>query len=195
MKVYIKLLLVAGLCLQLNQSTAQENAKNDKPVTKPSFSSIAQLGIVDGELNTSFQLQSINGMQYRTWFAGVGVGFDYYFVRSIPLFAAVHKHLIKTSPLFLYAHTGINMPWVKKAGDAVMYGSKFKNGFLYDLGFGYSFKLRSKNAVLLSVGYAQKNMEEVRIKPSYWGIPGQPVSYDHLSYKLRRISIKAGIKF
>jgi hypothetical protein len=50
------------------------------------FHSINQVGILAGSSDATLQLQTINGINTKTWFAGLGVGLDYYYVRSVPFF-------------------------------------------------------------------------------------------------------------
>ena len=59
--------------------------------TKPKFQSQNFIGVLGGEKDASFQIQTINGVQYRTWFSGIGTGLDFYFQRSVPLFLSVGK--------------------------------------------------------------------------------------------------------
>ena len=41
------------------------------------FHSINNVGLLEGQTGSAFQLQSINGMQYQSWFAGIGLGLDF----------------------------------------------------------------------------------------------------------------------
>src|SRR5687768_4020311 len=58
---------------------------------KPKFTSINQAGVTWGGSGQTLQLQSINGIFYKTFSAGVGVGLDYYWQRTIPLFIDLRK--------------------------------------------------------------------------------------------------------
>jgi hypothetical protein len=75
------------------------------------FSSINQVGILKGSSDQTYQFQTINGVKYQTWFAGVGVGLEEYYLKTIPLFVDVRKSLFldKASP-FVYANLGASFP-------------------------------------------------------------------------------------
>src|SRR5687768_13281730 len=84
--------------------------------TKLKFRSHNYIGIIEGQKGTSFQLQSINGIEKRTWFAGIGTGLDYYYFRSIPLFLSLNKSLCECErSFFLSLDGGINWFWDKNS--------------------------------------------------------------------------------
>src|SRR5690349_5998233 len=51
------------------------------------------IGLLEGEDKAAFQLQTIHGVQVKSWYAGAGVGLDYYMYRSIPVFFSVNKDI------------------------------------------------------------------------------------------------------
>src|SRR5215203_3590562 len=82
---------------------------------KPAFTSINQVGIGWGGSGEGLQLQTINGLSYKTYSAGIGIGLDYYWARTIPLFIDLRKNIFsKKQTPFVYADLGLNMPWVKE---------------------------------------------------------------------------------
>src|SRR4030095_13010164 len=80
---------------------------------KVNFSSQNYVGLLEGEHGSSLQLQTINGVKFNSWFVGLGAGIDWYFRRSIPVFASVNMDFLKREKrnFFLSANTGINFPW------------------------------------------------------------------------------------
>ena len=66
------------------------------------FQSLLQGGLLDGAAGPSWQLQTINGIYYKTWFAGIGVGLDYYTMRTIPLFLDLRKEYFANAGLLFY---------------------------------------------------------------------------------------------
>ena len=76
-KYFLVLLLISISIL----SSAQKKTCNLK------FHSVNSLSFLNGENEVSAGLQSVNGLQRGNFFAGVGVGLDYYIHRSVPLFA------------------------------------------------------------------------------------------------------------
>ena len=80
----------------------------EKNKTHLSFRSIFQEGIVTGESGTDLQLQFVNGVTYKILFAGAGIGLDYYYERSVPLFLDLRgKVFNRPSAPFLFADGGI----------------------------------------------------------------------------------------
>src|SRR5687768_15390308 len=92
-------------------ATAQ---KNEKKGCSCSFQSLLNIGLLEGQESSEFQIQTINGIQYKGWFAGIGAGVDYYRFRSIPLFLDIRKNILnKNFTPFIYADAGIHFPWKK----------------------------------------------------------------------------------
>ena len=178
-------------------------AQQQKGINRIQFHSINQLGLLNGETGSSCQIQTINGIQYKSWFAGIGVGLDYYRFRGIPLFADIRKTFgAAKNKLFVYGDGGIHFSWVTDKEKTVngRPQSKFSNGLYLDGGIGYQIQLSPKNALLLSVGYSYKQMKETA--PVYYFYPmivggdypqSQPTN--SYNYHLNRISIKVGWEF
>jgi hypothetical protein len=166
------------------------------------FHSINQAGLLNGQAGSSWQLQTINGVQHRSWFAGIGAGLEGYRFRGIPLFVDLRKTFgqAKNKP-FVYADAGIHFIWVTDKDKTVNGGSQatFYNGLYLDGGAGYEIHINRKNALLLSLGYSYKTIREKAAVYYYSPMPfsTQPVvsSYDTYHYYLNRLSIKAGWKF
>lgn len=77
------------------------------------FHSINNVGLLEGQTGSAFQLQSINGMQYKSWYAGIGLGLDFYRYRTIPLFLDIRKEFGSGSnKFFAYADGGVNFVWL-----------------------------------------------------------------------------------
>lgn len=163
---------------------------------KQQFQTIIAAGIMEGELNSSIQLQTINGISYKTWFSGIGVGFDYD-RRSIPLFLDIRKTVFnKSRSPFIYADGGYHFPWLTKFQKAGYNGDiKAKGGLYYDAGIGYQMRNVKGVALGFSAGYSYKSFSYNVPKYSYciWG--PCPSSRQTLEYQLRRISVKAALSF
>lgn len=161
------------------------------------FGSQNYAGILEGENGTSLQLQTINGLRYKTWFAGVGTGLDYYFERSIPLFLSVSKFLPYTKvPLYFNADAGINFPWNK---DNIYYfdsRSGYSPSFFWAGGMGYKFKSgQNGHGFLLNFGYSYKHLIQ-KIEREYpCLIPPCPVEKERYDFRLKRLSVKLGWMF
>jgi hypothetical protein len=159
------------------------------------FHSINQAGLLEGEKGGAFQLQTINGMQYKSWFAGLGFGLDYYRFRSLPLFIDLRKSF---DPFFVYLDGGIHFIWLsdKEKND---YPGSFSKGFYGDLGGGYALKLSKKTVILFSAGYNYKrSLRTQKFSTEYCPFAGPcNANYNYIrsAYEMSRFNIKAGIQF
>ena len=70
-------------------------------------------GLLEGQAGSAFQLQTINGVQNKGWFTGIGAGLDYYRFRSVPLFLNMSKFLFDGKKFFVSGNGGVNFPWLK----------------------------------------------------------------------------------
>lgn len=164
---------------------------------KPAFSSLNYIGILEGQSGTSFQLQTINGFRYKTWFAGVGTGLDYYYYRSIPLFVSVSKFLPAAKlPLYFNADAGINFPWERGGIYSFQYNGEASSSFYWAGGLGYKFVFKKRNdGLLLNLGYSYKHIIQQTETTYPCFNPPCPVSKERYDYRLKRLSLKAGLMF
>lgn len=190
----LQVLLCVSIPFVMN---AQQAAK--KSNCGCSFSSVNQVGLTEGSAGASFQVQSINGFRYKTWFAGVGLGLDHYRYRTIPLFFDVRKDLFKNklNTPFVYGDIGINMPWVDedKQQETWWGTNKYKNGLYYDAGVGYKLNVGKNRGLLFSAGFSLKKFQEVR----YYEVvcvtaPCPQLEGERFNFSLKRISLKAGLQ-
>ena len=173
-------------------SVRSQTIIKNKAVIK--FQSSLQAGSLFGQSGTkpALTISTINGVKFNQWFAGVGIGIDYYGLkRSIPLFAAVQKNLSsKSNTFFLYGNAGHNFAWLKdaeKMKSVVNYNQT--GGLFYDAGFGYKFKISRNNYFSISAGYSFKEVKEKYAYPCIFCenyIP--PTQTDN--YKFRTVAIK-----
>jgi hypothetical protein len=175
---------------------AQQNNTN-KPLQ---FHSINNVGLLEGQAGPAFQLQTVNDAQYKSWFAGVGVGLDYYRFRTIPLFIDLRKEFGKSgNKLFVFADAGINFYWERdKDIKQFPVDDKFRNGFYTEVGAGYKIKLSRKLSMLISSSYSYKKITEdgnyYYFDPPF-GWPNTNWPTQKINYNLSRLVLKAGIQF
>ena len=191
------------LFVMLTMIVAITSAQQNNSVRRWQFHSINSVGLLEGETGSAFQLQTINGVNYKSWFAGVGLGLDFYRLRTIPLFADFRKEFGKSSNMiFVYSDVGINFSWVTdQQKTSNVQNDKFNNGFYGDWGLGYKVLVTKKNNLLLSLGYSYKKTVET-YDPLYYN-PGifygqgtQPNDQTQkINYSLNRLSIKIGWEF
>lgn len=167
--------------------------------TNLKFASINQIGVLKGNSDAALQWQTVNGVAYKTFFAGLGVGLDYYYLRTVPVFVDVRKNLsAKTETPFVYAALGAALPWVKNTEPAWQ-KSDYNKGFYGDVGIGYSMPLKGRFYLDLSVGYSQKSLQETRYNRYYRDFP----PYDDVewhkeadfNYTFRRVSVRLALRF
>ena len=158
-----------------------------------------QVGLLEGSTGTSFQFQTINGMRFNQWFAGVGIGYDRYRIRSVPLFLDLRWSLFKKpNTPFVYADAGYNFDWPEDRDKDDWLKSDFSGGMYYDAGIGYRIGIGKKQGVVFSGGFSFKKITEKRETRIWCDFPpfcgGSESTVDRYDFKLRRISIKAGIQ-
>jgi hypothetical protein len=174
---------------------AQSGEKSEPDKSRCSFTSINQVGFVVGEAADSYQLQTVNGVKYKTWMVGAGVGIDGYRYRSVPVFLQVRKEFsLSTYVFFLYNDIGLNYPWVKDSQKGVYYGnSQYSQGLYFDGGLGYRLPLK-KQSLLFSGGFSLKEMKEDRSMTTCPFVGPCVENKDVYQYSLKRLSFKLGFQ-
>jgi hypothetical protein len=168
------------------------------------FSSQNYVGLLEGEQGSKFQLQTINGIKYKTWFAGIGTGIDWYYRRSIPAFMSLNKDfLIKGNRNFFIAtDVGANFPWQVDKNSYAYSIEKSIPGFYWGAGLGYKVGIGKLNdAIQLQLGYSYKHVGE-KVKTIYYYdyvtpmiTQPRPEMTNRFDYYLRRLSFKIGWNF
>lgn len=190
----IKVILLSAVLLFIGGSvTAQK--KPAKPHIQ--FGSQNYIGMLEGGAGTSFQLQTINGVRYKTWFAGAGTGIDYYYQRSIPLFASVNKFFPLTkNSLFFNADAGVNFRWRRTDVYEIQYSGKFFPSLYWAGGVGYKFASKKRiDGFLLNLGYSYKRLIQENKITQPCLFPPCPTYDERYDYKLKRLSVKIGWMF
>lgn len=187
----ITLVLCLPLCAQLVQPAAAKRNNCDC-----GFQGIVQGGLLEGAIGPSWNLQTINGAYYKTWFAGIGVGLDHYTMRTIPLFVDVRKDLLKRKRTpFLYADAGIQFDWLRTKDKPRWGGGEYKPGVYYDAGLGYKFGLGKRDAILISAGYTMKSLKEERMVVQQCIQAPCNTTKEYYKYTYSRLSFKIGWQF
>ena len=185
------LFLIAALCLSGMVSGQQ------KAITSNwQFHSINNIGLLEGQTGSAFQIQSINGMQYKSWYGGIGVGLDFYRYRTIPLFLDIRKEFgSNRDKFFAYADGGVNFCWLTdNEKNMYLMDDHFDTGFYTDLGLGYKIGLGRTNHLLLSIGYSLKKLKET-YNSYYYFPPDNKINKDEINYSLHRLTLKIGWEF
>jgi hypothetical protein len=147
------------------------------------FHSIYQAGLLKGQAGAALQLQTINGIQYKSWFAGIGAGIDYYRFRGIPLFFDARKAFGGSkNSFFVYADIGINFNWITNKQKLAYGMSQYKDisrGLYTDAGLGYKIRAGEKHSFLISGGYSFKSLLATSIDYSSVAFDGIPAVIGH----------------
>src|SRR5438045_2506679 len=100
---------------------------------KVKFSSINQLGLLNGSKGESWTVQTINGFKKDKWFGGVGAGLDLYNERTIPVFFDVRRDITsKKNAPFVYADGGVNFLWLNFVEKEAKQFPSSSPGLFYD---------------------------------------------------------------
>jgi hypothetical protein len=195
------------LCFIVTKSIAQDNKPNVGQTTHASasrawqFHSINQIGFLEGQAGSAFQIQTINGFQYKSWFAGIGAGLDYYRFRGIPLFIDFRKEFGSArNYFFIYGGVGVHFIWLtddqKADFNMSHYGNNdFSNGLYFDAGIGYKVVLNNRTAIFISPGFSHKSTE---VKNTITICPFQGPCYitpNRFDFNMNRLSVNVGVEF
>ncbi len=192
-----RIMKISGLHITIIFLTTFCNATSQqlsKAVSAVKFQSSLQTGILMGQKGSSaaLSINTINGVQYKTWFGGIGLGLDYYGLkRTVPLFVSIQKELhAKPSTWFWYADGGYDFPWLKD-NQKLQYMATYKanGGLFYEAGGGYKFTVFNKTHLGLTAGYSFKQVKEKYTPPCNWCEWNTPVEQITTS-DFRRITLK-----
>jgi hypothetical protein len=160
------------------------------------FHSLNSVGIALGENENNGLVQSVNGIKYNSWFAGIGIGADFYFHRTIPLFIDLQKHVGNGNNIILYADAGYNFPWNDKPSNKEVpyYTSyQFTGGIYTDIGIGYKISGSKKPSFVISTGYSYKKLHSKISVVNPCITPPCPEEVSNYDLGYGRIVFKAGI--
>ncbi|MEN9549841.1 MAG: hypothetical protein RIR12_2432 [Bacteroidota bacterium] len=168
---------------------------------KINYASQNYVGVMVGEVESTLQLHSINGVRVGNWFAGVGTGMDWYFKRSVPLFASINNIIFSKGrrSFFVAADAGLNFPWpsAKDMYSEFYYAeSKSTKGLYWSGGAGFRLGVgKADNNLLLQFGYSFKQSGETITTILPCINPPCMVSQNTYDYRLKRLSFKLGWGF
>lgn len=160
------------------------------------FASQNYMGLLEGQQGSALSLQTVNGLVFRSWFAGVGAGLDYYRFRSVPLFLSLNKNFTpQKNALYLSADGGITFPWLKGTPNP-WNNTEYKEGLYLATGVGYKIAINNRRqAVLFNAGYSFKHINADREVVSPCLVPPCPVDTEKTDYRLKRLLFRAGFEF
>jgi len=161
------------------------------------FQTINSAGVVGGDDHVNSVFQTINGIKFSDWFAGIGIGVDNYRYKTLPLFIDGRWYFGDEKKGFIYGDIGYNFPMKNKPGKEVYYYNTYDfNGGIYtDLGIGYQVSLNKYSSLSFSLGHSFKKLQN-EIGVTMQCLVGPcPVDYSKYDYELGRMVLKAGLVF
>lgn len=177
-------------------SFAQEKMKTtaQKPLA---FQTIIQGGLLVGNNAEAATIQTINGFALNKWYAGIGVGLDFYMQRGVPLFADVRYHFSQErKSFFIYTDAGVHLPWIKNK-EARNITSQ-DAGLYTDAGIGFRLTTKKQDAFLFSAGYTYKHVAEKQEGFSWQSWPWPQATGEtvlNYNYRFNRVVVKFGLMF
>ncbi|RYZ00143.1 MAG: hypothetical protein EOO11_02575 [Chitinophagaceae bacterium] len=185
MKKQLLLLLLAGAALGAG---AQVNR------ARPRFRSINSVGLTAGAYDTPGQLQTTNGLQWGAWYAGIGIAYDPYRIKTVPYFLDLRRRVgPATLPFFLFADAGRQLVVAGTNKDGLKH--RWNGGLYYDAGVGYSVLLKGSNALDLALGYSRKYLRDEVSEPTFCPGGNCPDLNYRLDHRFTRVTIRVGWSF
>lgn len=186
-------LKICLVCLFLLVFISRSHAQDKNKIH---FRSATSVGFVAGEKNNAFVAETVNGIAFSNWSAGVGVGIDLYEINSIPVFADLKYHFGKNKQAFVYGNIGPDLPLKVKSDRKVWNGSyHYRNGVFAGAGIGYKVLLGKKKFLFFDAGYSYKRMNESGSYTICGIAPPCYTYYEKYEYNYRRIKFKMGFGF
>ncbi len=178
------------LCLITAAACLQAAAAQGREPGKPKFYSINSVGWIKGSAEPAFQWQTVNGIQVRHFFFGLGLGIDRYRYTGIPVFADGRYYTGKRSRgFFLYEDAGLHYVTEKTAGFWIK--PAYTPGFYNDAGIGYKLALGRQTALLFSAGWSYKRVTQTQtqqvcpfVGPCYTEVNKYQYNFNRQLFKL-----------
>ena len=166
--------------------------------TRPAFHSINAVGLLQGQAGGAVQVQTINGVEYKGWFGGLGAGVDYYRFRTVPVFASLRKYFNHhNNRFFAYGDAGFQFNWLtdtEKSNNFYIADGHLHRGLYTDAGLGYALGSGKNTSFFVSAGFTYKKISYSREDFTPLAYDGQPGKIEE-RYSFGRLSIKAGLIF
>ena len=187
-----RFILLIALFLPFAAITQQ----NKKLSGKISFQTMGSVGIVGGQSGVKPVFQLVNGIRQTKYFAGIGLGYDNYLYKSIPLFADIRIDLTKKQIAFAYGDLGYNIPvGITSGTDIFKTTNLYYGGIYFDAGVGYRHHFNNKNSLLFSFGYTRKdiNNKEGYTYPCFNPPCSENITY--YKYSMGRLVTRLSLEF
>ena len=163
---------------------------------KPRFKSMNTAGIALGESHPKMLFQTVNGLKYKDWFAGVGIGLDEYEIKSLPLFADLRMNFGKEKKGFIYGDIGYNFFLEDKSKEHDFSGSEssYKGGVYTDIGIGVRASLIKNVKMVFSIGHSYKTIKNTQVRTICGIIPPCYDETSKFTHNYGRLNLNVGVE-
>lgn len=163
------------------------------------YFNITQAGLLQGQNQHTYSIQTINGVTYKKYNAGIGIALDNYGLKSLPVFADLRYSLVtkKKSTWQVYADAGLNIPLhndglpAKKPNGTPW--NTMHNSFYGEAGFSYSIALVRRFSLIAGAGYNYKTFKYT--ETVYTGDISFPERNTDYTYHYSKFVIRLGFGF
>lgn len=187
-----KIIVPALLCLFVIITSAQHQAR-------PVFNSYNTGGLQIGQDGYSTGLETSNGLRFSKWFTGLGIAFDGYRFRSLPVCFDVKYFPGKREQFFLLADAGYNFMPFKNRGFFQLYpNDRLNGGFYAKTGAAYLLQPGKKNGFYFQFDYELKTIHEAydyMIIADFPPYGNEYVDTYKTTWTLRALNIRLGFRF
>ena len=153
MKQILLFFFIGGMLV----AKAQVATKNSARIFQ-NFHSFNTIQVLNGNTTTSLAVTTVNGFQFNRLFAGAGVGFDYYFHTTVPVFLEARFDLVKDKgKLQLFANGGLNFAFSAQNDRFEHRFGDYKTGSMYGAGLDYLAPV-GKDAFIIGVAFNNKRV-------------------------------------
>jgi hypothetical protein len=161
---------------------------------KPRFRSLNVAGAAIGVSQPKLLFQSVNGVKYQEWFAGIGIGLDEYEIKSLPLFLDIRMDFGEKKKGFIYGDIGYNFFLEDKLENFIYPGMKttWKGGIYSDVGVGLRTVFIKKVNMIFSLGHSYKNMKKTEVTKICLMVPPCYEDISRERYNYGRLNLKVG---
>ncbi len=165
------------------------------------YTNLTEVGILIGKTETALNVRTINGISYKQASLGLGVGYDNYGYKSVPVFVDARKLFGNRKCKFLlYADGGLNFPirsdYFPEKWNNGNTAYKFNTTFYGEAGFGMNQKISKLLSLNITAGYSYKHFSYVE-HSQLWYISPYVYSSGNATYDYyyRRFSVRMGLQF
>jgi len=164
------------------------------------FHSHNYIGALTGDLDAAISFNTTNGLQRGAWFAGIGTGVDYYYIRTVPLYLSLTRFLTtKLKSVYFTIDGGVNFVWDKSTANVYNFQNNdgdFAPSLYYGAFAGYKLGINKKSgSVLMSVGYSAKQINERYESAAPCFNPPCPEYNQKFEYDFKRFTFRLGWMF